>query len=277
MEKIEMGEIVSKKNLALLLATSLTVTLLPCGGMTAQAATEVTTEEYEELVSTYSIREDIPNYQEYVVQFSAEYPDKEYRVAAADYVRYEEDGVIAQPQLYENYEGASTTALLATETALVEYEVEIAESGFYDMSLLYYPIEGKNSEIQRAIFVDGALPYSELATVEFNRIWVNNVVESNIDENGILMKNWEKDNQGNDVKPKTIEQPEWVESYLYDSKGYITTPLSIYLESGTHTVTLVSQKEPMLLQEIIFSNSQEIKSYETVKAAWDAQDRKSVV
>lgn len=271
-----MGEIVSKKSLAILLATSVTATLLPWSSLIAQAATEVTAEEYEELVSTYSIREDIPNYQEYVAQFSAEYPDKEYRVAASDYVRYEEDGVKAQPQLYENYEGASSTALLATETALVEYEVDIAESGFYDMSLLYYPIEGKNSEIQRAIFIDGALPYSELATVEFNRIWVNNVTESTIDENGIVMKNWEKDNQGNDVKPKSMEQPEWVESYLYDSKGYITTPLSIYLESGNHTVTLVSQKEPMLLQEIIFNNSQEIQPYEKVKAAWDGQGASQV-
>lgn len=257
---------------AFLLAAVTAVCSIPQYGLTVQAATDLTDEEYEDIIGTYSINDAIPAYHDYIAQYPQNYPTREYRISAADYVRYEEDGKSMTPQLYENYENVpnGVTSLLTTEESLVEYEVEIEESGFYDMSLLYYPIEGKNSQIQRAFFIDGELPYDELALVGFHRIWVNNVETSHVDENGILVKDWEKDNQGNEVKPRTIEQPEWVESYLYDSNGYITQPLSIYLAKGIHTITMLSQKEPMLLAEVILGNVSEVKPYEEVKASWEA-------
>ena len=91
-----------------------------------------------------------------------------------------------------------------------------------------------------------------------------------MDKNGITVMTWEKDNQGNDVKPKTMEVPEWQTRFLYDSDGYITEPLSVYLESGKHTVSMVSLREPMLINKLILSNAEEAKSYAEVKAAWDA-------
>lgn len=264
------------RKIALLLTTVVAVTALPQQSMIVKAATELTNEEFQELVGTYSINAQIPSYQEYLEQNTAHYPDREYHIRATDFVRYEEAGKIVEPQIYQNYENVPSgeDSLLTTEEALVEYEVAIEESGFYDMSLVYYPIEGKNCEIQRAFFIDGKLPYAELALVEFNRIWVNNVTGSITDANGICIKSWEKDNQGNDVKPRAVEAPEWVESYLFDSNGYITDPLSVYLEKGTHTITMLSQREPMLLHEIILGKHEEAKRYEEVKAEWEAKGYK---
>lgn len=263
----------AKKSMALLLSAAVLAGLAPQSAFVAEAATDVTVDEYEEQISTYSIDDSVPGYKEYLENNPAIYPSASYRVSAADYVRYEENGVAVEPELYEDYEDVpgGGTSLLTSEEALVEFEVEIGESGFYDMSLLYYPIEGKSSSIQRAFFIDGELPFEEMALVEFNRVWVTDVTETVVDENGVTVKVWEKDNQGFDVKPSAVEQPEWVESYLYDSNGYITEPLAVYLEAGTHTVTILSQKEPMLLHEIVFSNVAEVQDYETVKAAWDAQ------
>ncbi len=265
-----------KRTIAFLLAAVMAFGVAPGTSMQAQAATDITTEEYQELVGTYSIDAGVPIYSEYVANNPAVYPDKEYRIPADSYVRYEDAGVATTPETYTDYENVpgGGTSVLTSEEALVEYEVNIEESGFYDISLLYYPVAGKSSGIQRTFFIDGKLPYGEMSLVEFNRIWTNDVQELTTDANGIVVKAWEKDNQGFDVKPGTLECPEWVESYLYDSNGYITTPLSVYFEKGTHTITMMSMREPMLLHEIILSNSEKAADYATVKAAWDAAGAK---
>lgn len=265
-----------KRTIAFLLAAVMAFGVAPGTSMQTQAATDITTEEYQELVGTYSIDASVPIYSEYVANNPAVYPDKEYRIPADSYVRYEDAGVATTPETYTDYENVpgGGTSVLTSEEALVEYEVNIEESGFYDISLLYYPVAGKSSGIQRTFFIDGKLPYGEMSLVEFNRIWTNDVQELTTDANGIVVKAWEKDNQGFDVKPGTLECPEWVESYLYDSNGYITTPLSVYFEKGTHTITMMSMREPMLLHEIILSNSEKAADYATVKAAWDAAGAK---
>lgn len=248
--------------------------------MPVMAMTETTMEEYEELIGTYSIDTSIPSYNEYVASHPAVYPEKDITIWAEDYVRYEEGGVATTPAMYDDYENVpgggigGGKSVYTSEDALIEYEFTVEESGFYDVTLLYYPVEGKNSEIQRAFFIDGELPYGELSLIEFHRVWTNSVSELVTDENGITVKNWERDNQGNDVKPGTLEIPEWVESYLYDSNGYIVTPLNIYLEKGVHTLSIVSQREPMLLHKIFFHNLEDAVDYTSYKASMDAQGAK---
>lgn len=244
---------------------------IPLNTLTVAAATQVTDEEYEDIIGTYSIDASIPSYNQYIKNYPQEYPEAQYIISAKDYVRYEEDSRKKEPVIYDDYEAApiGKPALLTTEESLVEYEVDIKENGFYDISLLYYPVSGKNSEIQRAFFIDGSLPYEELALVEFHRIWVTDVSDGSLDSNGIYVKNWVKDNQGNDVKPRCVEAPEWTESFLNDKNGYITQPLAVYFEKGKHTITILSQKEPMLLAEIILGNSEKIKPYADVKKEWD--------
>ena len=261
-----------KRKMAFLLAAALVAGAAPQTGLSAWAATGTTQEEYEDIVGTYSIDPSVKGYQEYASANPQVYPDQEYRISAVDYVRYEENGVSVTPEIYDNYENipGGGRALLTSEEALVEFEVDVKESGFYDLSLVYYPVEGKSSEIQRAFFVDGKLPYSELALIELKRVWVTNVTETAADENGIVTRLWQVDSQGNDVKPRAVEAPEWVETYLYDSNGYVTTPLSLYLEAGKHTITMMSQREPMLLSEIVLSNREKIMDYASAKAAWDA-------
>ncbi len=268
-----------KRKMAFLLAATLVTGAASQNPLRTEAATDITQEAYGDIVGTYSIDPSVPGYQEYTETNPPVFPDREYRVSATEYVRYEENGVSAVPEIYDNYDNmpGGGSALLTSEEALVEFEVEIEESGFYDMSLVYYPIEGKSSEIQRAFFVDGKLPYREMALVEMKRIWITNVTETAADENGIVTKVWQVDSQGNDVKPRAVEAPEWVESYVYDSNGYVTTPLSLYLEAGRHTITVLSQREPMLLAEIVLNNREKIKDYAATKAAWDAAGHQNSV
>ena len=216
------------------------------------AATDRSIAEYENLVSTYSIDASIPSYDDYRKACAETRPDCAIVLEGADVVRYEEEGAEA-PTLLSDYAGMPGISLLTGEEALAEWEFTVEEEGWYDPCLEYYPYEGKNSEIQRAFFIDGQLPYDELSLIAFTRVWRNDLhdqVTRETDENGIDVIRWRRDNQGNELKPSPEEAPEWVETALYDSNGYITDNLGVYLKKGQHTLSVLSLREPMLIRRI---------------------------
>lgn len=195
-------------------------------------------------------------------------PDEVIRIAAKDYDAYQEEGKDVMPEVRSNFEGYDGDSILTTELGEVSYKFTVKKAGLYSLSLDYYPVEGKNSEIQRAFFLDGAQPYTELNIVQFSRIWTTDIAEETFKAGGNHVT-WKKDNQGNDMKPTSIEIPEWVSSYLYDNNGYITSPLSFYLTEGEHTIMIQSRREPMLLGGLTFSNQKAELSYADQKSEWD--------
>lgn len=246
------------------LAAAMILALLP-GNMTVEAAkaaaeesaeTEQTAEtentaeterktlaDYEEILDYTS---DIAGYQEYIKrQPAGRLPGSACEIPADAYTAVENMTVRTE----QNYEGSTGTSLYTEETGLVEYQAEIPESGMYRLALEYYPVRGKNSPILRSIFIDGELPYRELALVEFPRIWKN---DTDV---------WQVDNQGNDMKPNQIEAPEWITRDCFDREGYISEPLQIYLEAGTHTISIVSRREPVLLKKLILYNEAPEQTY----------------
>ena len=264
-----------KKALVLVLAAVLLVTY-PGFYRESGAQTDLSMEEFEDIIGTYNIDDSILSYKDYVQKYNtANYPAAVVEIGAEDYVRYEEGGKTAEPQVYTDYEGMTGDSLLTTEDSLIEYEVDIPEEGFYNVSFVYYPVEGKNSDIERSIFVDGNLPFKEFSLTTFSRVWTSDVDETTVNANGVTVKVWEKDNQGNDVKPGMVEIPEWQTRYVYDSDGYITTPLSVYFTKGVHTISVVSIKEPMLINKLVLDHAKETPAYAEVKAGWDAQGAKN--
>jgi len=197
-------------------------------------------------------------------------PDAEIKIAAKDFTSYMEEGKDVTPEIRSNFEGREGDSVLTSEVAEITYTFNVEKAGLYELSLDYYPVEGKNSEIQRAFFLDGEQPYAELGIVQFARIWTTDVAKAAFDA-GESHVTWKKDNQGNEMKPTSIEIPEWVSSYLYDNNGYITTPLSFYLTEGSHTIMIRSRREPMLLGGLTFSNKADELPYAEQKAAWDKE------
>lgn len=236
------------------------------------AQTELSIDDYMELVGTCSVNDEVPGYRAYCSRYEEVQPEKTITIAADEYIRYEDaEDEKAKPEIYTDYQGMEGNSLLIAETGLVTYEFQVEETGFYELGLTYYPIEGKASGILRAVFIDDLLPYRELANIELSRIWVNEVTQLVQDENGVQVKNWEKDNQGNHLKPGMEEAPEWISVPLYDSNGYVTEALSVYLTPGAHTLTMLSLREPMLLNQITLSPSERIRTYSEARAEWDEQ------
>lgn len=264
-----------KRVAAVVLTAAMTLTTLYSSGIASHAQTSLSMDDYDDIISSYSIDDSIPNYRDYVAQFDALYPDAEIRVGAEASVRYNENDMSVEPIIYTDYEGMSGDSLYTSEDSLTEFTVNVEEEGFYNLSLEYFPVAGKNSDIERSIFIDGELPYSEMALVDFYRIWKFDVQAAEQTVNGSVQYLWEKDNQGNDNKPGMVEAPEWITSYTYDSEGHITSPLSVYLTKGEHTISLLSLKEPMVIHQLILGKAEQTKTYAEVKAEWDAAGAKA--
>lgn len=212
------------------------------------AATITAYDDYKEILS---YTDDVIDYKTYLESFGETIrPDSVIEIEADSYSSVQEMNV----EEYENYNGYDGTAIYTEESGLIEYEFTVEETGLYEISIDYYPVEGKNASIQRSFFLDGELPYKEMSLVEFSRVWVNKT------------NTWTVDNQGNDLKPTQVEAPEWLNAKCYDCEGYINKPLSVFLTEGTHTLTVISRREPMVLGKIILSNSKELKSYAELMA-----------
>ena len=126
----------------------------------SDAKTDLSMDEFEDIIGTYNIDDSILDYNSYLTQYAqVARPDKKVVADYEDCVRYEEDGMAVEPTVYENYEGRSGKSLLTKENSLVEYEITVPETGLYNLSVLYYSVEGKNSDIERSIFIDGTLPF----------------------------------------------------------------------------------------------------------------------
>ncbi len=272
-----------RKSISLALAILMLITTF-FGGFQVKDAigAELTLEEYEEIIGSYSIDNSVLSYDEYLAKVGeVSYPTNKITIPATDYTRFtngdtkgDEPAKYTDPKLDKNEAGEENKAVLSEENGLIEYEVDVKEAGLYHLSLKYLQVEGNSSEIQRAFFIDGELPYEELATVSFHRVWVNSNSKKYINDSGIEVIAWEKDNQGNDLKPTQEEKPEWTNSYCYDSEGYETEELCVYLTPGKHTLTLVSIKEPMLLEEIVLSNEVKTISYEERLKEWNEKGAK---
>lgn len=264
-----MKKYTAKKIIAFSIVLAMMLTLVQSSSG-AFAKTNKSAEDYEDIVASYNIGDGIKSYKEYIAGYSgAKRPASEITVAASEFVRYEDSSCETTPEIRENFDGGKGASVLTGEDSLIEFEFSVKEAGLYNMAFVYYPVEGKSSEIQRSIFIDGELPFKEYSLVAFPRVWESAVKESYVDENGVTVKVWSADNQGNQEKPESVEIPEWQERYTYDSDGYISSPLSVYLSAGQHTLTLRSVREPMLIERIVFNNLQNPEPYRVVKAEWD--------
>ncbi len=188
--------------------------------------------------------------------YSAKYenvlrPESEAVIETGDYDIVEGDGF----EELDNFEGQSGVSLRTGEKGQVEWSVNVPETGMYHISMLYYPIEGKSSSIERTLLIDGEVPFEEAAYLQFDRIWDNA-------PGGV-----QRDNRGNDLRPPQVEKPEWREALFKDTEGYFEEPFQFYLTAGTHRLTLVSQREPMVIRQMKLFQYKGPKSYEdTLKA-----------
>ena len=110
----------------------------------------------------------------------------------------------------------SGMVLYTEEESAFDLKINVPFSGLYNISVEYYPVEGRGQDIRRAFYIDGNIPFIEAQSINFSRIWV--------DDGDI-----KQDVLGNDLYTNQIQTPEWTVEYLNDSNMFYNNPFAFYL------------------------------------------------
>ncbi|MBQ8110975.1 MAG: extracellular solute-binding protein [Clostridia bacterium] len=135
----------------------------------------------------------------------------------------------------------------------VAWKVDVASAGFYNVLLDYKTVPSRGVDMERALYINGELPFDGAGTLTFSRLWT---------DAGPVRK----DNQGNDVRPTQVERFDWQQSYCRDDMGYEVEPYRFYFEAGENTLALRAVNEPMLLRGIELVPVKQAVTYEAYRA-----------
>ncbi len=141
------------------------------------------------------------------------------------------------------------------------WKVTLPEEGMYTILIDYKTVESRGVDIERAVYINGELPFSGAATLRFSRLWTDD--PSDFAEDG----SFRKDNQGNHIRPSQIERYDWQQAYCRDDMGYITEPYQFYFQAGENTLTLEAVNEPVILRSIKLMPVADWQDYDTYLSA----------
>ncbi|TVP85994.1 MAG: extracellular solute-binding protein [Acholeplasmataceae bacterium] len=151
--------------------------------------------------------------------------------------------------------GKPGNLILSEEIGKIDFVIDIDQPGYYNLAFHYFPIEGKSSRIERAIMINGEQPYRAAGRIAFSRIWVSETA------------GFRQDVNGNDVIPRQIEAPRWIDRVVTDSEGLVKGSLLFYLDEGMNTISLEAIKEPILIGHIHIFQDAAMPSYEAYLAS----------
>ena len=151
-------------------------------------------------------------------------------------------------EIVHDFQGRPGVTVITSENGYVEWEVYVAEAGLYNLELTYFPIQGKNSAIQRELLINGEIPFMGAKFLTFHRSWA--------DGGPIRL-----DNRGNELRPSQVEQPIWLTTTFSDDMGYYNEPYAFYFAEGFNTIRLAARKEPLAIGGLRLLQKQEAPSY----------------
>ena len=244
------------KTTKLLAVILLVVTLVSTMPISSSAAT--TNKEFRRSLSEVEALLNTVDYTAYLEEH-ADAKDAT-KTATIKGTAYQKSGTDAKVKT-ETYDGVQ--ALYMPDTDMTAWEVTIPESGFYSMEIDYYPVQGKATSIERSLYIDGKVPFSEARSLRMTKVWID---EYQTGEFGVFAQ----DSNGNDIRPTKAEAPEWRTYVACDSTGYTVEPFKFYLEKGKHTIALECVREPIAISEIRFTNVVTYPTYEEKLAEWKA-------
>lgn len=172
----------------------------------------------------------------------ASYPEQGVEI---DLFKYASTGDV---EVYSDYEGVEK-ALFTGTGSVVSWNVNVPESGFYNLSMEYLIPESRGVAAERAFYINGAIPFEGARNISFSRIWT---------DGGEVRV----DNQGNEIRPIQVEAYEWQSMRFRDDMGYITEPYMFYLEKGDNEISLEAENEPMVLKKLEICKVESKPSYE---------------
>lgn len=226
------------------MAAALVLSLAPSAFADSSASNEASAEAVDaaKRENTYSA---------YLKRYAdAERPNEEFTVYGKDFKAVEDSDITYS---IETVDGKDNVFKWASQTGSVDFTIDVPATGLYCAEISYEALEGTTSDVEFALLVDGALPYATAERITMPKVWVN--------ESGDKI---ETDSKGNDIRPGQQELVTWQTKDMEDIDGLSNYPLAFYLEAGSHTITIDSQKAQVAIEYIRFHNNEKLPTYESV-------------
>ena len=134
------------------------------------------------------------------------------------------------------------------------WKVNIPEDGMYAVELEYLTVDSRGVDVERAIYINDALPFNGADNLRFSRLWVD-------------AGQVKKDNQGNDIRPSQKEKFEYQTAFCRDDMGYETEPYRFFFQAGENTLSFEAVNEPVILRSVTLTPVSDYLTYEEYTAA----------
>lgn len=179
-------------------------------------------------------------------------PDADIRIEGESFSRT--SGM--QTAVLNDFEGSRGQSVRTGDAGSITWTFQVGQPGLYHIEMKFFTIKGKDSDIERELAIDGESPFKEAKSLLFNRIWK--------DEKG----EFDRDERGNDTTPAQVEAPMWQTALLKDATGYYEEPYFFYFSEGKHELTLTSIKEPLVINYLQLTKSENTPTYEQLAAQY---------
>ena len=114
---------------------------------------------------------------------------KSVTIDAVDYVKDDTDATVSE---VSGFQGESAKCLQMEDDGKVTWEINIPETGMYAIKVTYCSVSEKTNSIERMLYINGKVPFSEARYLLMKKNWVNNY-----EENG----RFRVDHNGNELRP----------------------------------------------------------------------------
>ncbi|MBR7033454.1 MAG: extracellular solute-binding protein [Clostridia bacterium] len=155
-------------------------------------------------------------------------------------------------------------ALRTSDTGKVTLGIDVPETGRYVLKIDYCTVSDKINAVERLLYINDKIPFSEARLLQMKKIWKYEFVEQ---EDGTMR--FKVDGSGNELRPSLKPDHVWQQYVCTDRDGLHSEPFEIYLEAGKNELTLQAEREEAYFGDITLCPAEETPTYEEVKAEYE--------
>ncbi len=149
----------------------------------------------------------------------------------------------------------------------ISFKVDVPVEGMYYIVVQYYTLSETINAVERKLYIDDKMPFSEAASLTFTKSWAYNYQGSV--ENGVDNRYFEKDAINNDLTPSIAEKQMWMSYICADANGYSNEYYQVYFSQDSHIITFDAVRESVAISSVTLVPTNDatysVPSYETYR------------
>lgn len=181
-------------------------------------------------------------------------------------VDYDEKKTTAQVNVKSDVYGKADEVLEIPSVGDVTWTFNVEKAGMYSLKFEYAAVNDKKTDIERVLYINGTVPYTEARNIELHKLWRFDYTEQ---EDGSLR--FETDVNGNESRPSAYCDFQWLETEFTDANTYYMDPFRFYFKEGENTITFRGMRDDLYMSTITLYHAEEVPTYEEVLKEYQAK------